>query len=220
MTLPAAWAILEADFDSLSEHLGNFAGSKTVINSSNNFTALDEFLLEGMLSQCWQAWCRFCRTCVMESCLGTITSTGTVVQRLPQATRAELVSGAAIRAKQQANPPYWGRSNFLLRAEPTWGDTDVLVKILTRLAPTNSAQLLAAFSSGSSYAKAIQTIRNTVAHDNIETRTELQRLQSAYIVFPITHPTQALFWIEPTSNDYLINDAIETLKAVAAVAIS
>jgi len=48
----------------------------------------------------------------------------------------------------------------VLRAEPTWGDVDILHKILPKLRPDNYLQLLAAFSSITSSAKALQTIRN------------------------------------------------------------
>jgi hypothetical protein len=130
------------------------------------------------------------------------------------------VSGAAIRAKKQPNPPYWGAPNNLLRAEPTWGDVDVLVKILTRLRPVNFAQLLAAFSSGHPSAKALQLIRNGAAHNNVQNLNDIQALRSTYLVFPISHPTHALFWIEPNSSDFLVTHAIQVLTDVGEVAIS
>jgi hypothetical protein len=97
---------------------------------------------------------------------------------------------------------------------------DVLVKILTRLSPTNSNQLLAAFSSASASAKAMQLIRNGAAHDNNQNRIEISRLQSAYIVFPTGHPTHSMFWIEPTSSDFLITHAIQELRDAGLAAIS
>jgi hypothetical protein len=176
-------------------------------------------LLEGIVSRSWQSWSSFCRGCLVSSCVGTTNNAGTAVAALPQATSEQMVSGAAIRAKTQKQP-YWGKPNSVLRYEPTWGDADVLAKILTRLSPSNKNQLLAAFSSGSSSAKAIQLIRNCAAHDNSQTRAELQSLQSAYIVFPITHPTHALFWTDPGSGDFLITHAMQSLKDVGLVAIS
>ena len=220
MTLTAALTNLSAEFGVLSNHLRNFAASKPSINSANNFTLLDECVLEGLLSRCWQSWGRFCRTCVINSCVGTTNNAGVQIPALPQATDEFEVSGAAIRAKSRPYPPYWGVSNTSLRAEPTWGDVDVLAKILTRLSPVNAGQLLAAFSSGASSAKVMQLIRNSSAHDNSQNRAELLNIQSAYIVFAINHPTHALFWVEPNSSDFLITHAMDTFEGIALAAIS
>ena len=181
---------------------------------------LDECLLEGLLSRVWQAWCNFCRSCVIESCVGTTDGTGAIIAALPDAASDAHVSGAAIRAKQRSNPPYWGSTNTLLRAEPTWGDVDVLAKVLLRLRPANFLQLLAAFSNVHPSAKALQLIRNGAAHNNAQSLAEVQTLRSLYIVFPIGHPTHALFWIEPSSKDFLATHAIEELRDVGLAAIS
>ncbi|MEO6665639.1 MAG: hypothetical protein ABIO65_02545, partial [Nitrospiria bacterium] len=187
---------------------------------ASHFSVLDECLLEGVLSRVWQAWCNFCRSCVIESCVGTIDGAGAIIEALPDAASDAHVSGAAIRAKQGANPPYWGHTNTLLRAEPTWGDVDVLAKVLPRLRPTNFNQLLAAFSSGHPSAKALRLIRNGAAHCNAQSLGEIQTLRSLYIVFPIGHPTHALFWIEPRSKDFLVTRAIEELRDVGFAAVS
>jgi hypothetical protein len=50
--------------------------------------------------------------------------------------------------------------------------------------------------------------------------TEIQALCSYYVVFPIGHPAQALFWVEPQSKDFLAMRAIEELKDVGLLAIS
>ena len=56
---------IEAEFDALSNHFRDFAASKPSIGSASSFTLLEECLLEGLLSRCWQSWCIFCRTCVI-----------------------------------------------------------------------------------------------------------------------------------------------------------
>jgi hypothetical protein len=220
MTLSAAWTQLSLDMDSLSQHLRNFAAAKPILNSSIHFSLLDECLLEGLLSRAWQSWGAFCRTCVIDSCVGTVNGAGVAIAPLPQATSEPHVSGAAIVAKQKRNPPYWGAPpNTLLRVEPTWGDVDVLVKIVTRLSPTNAPQLLAAFSSGHASAKALQLIRNGAAHNHAQNFADIQTLRSSYVVFPISHPTQAMFWIDPDSSDFLATQAMESLKDSGEAAI-
>ena len=74
-----------------------------------------------------------------------------------------------------------------------WGDADVLTNILTRLRPENSGNLLAAISTVHAKAKALQTIRNGAAHNHAQNLSEIQLLQSAYVAFPIAHPTHSMF---------------------------
>jgi hypothetical protein len=217
MALPALQTRLESEFTTLVVELRGFAKSKAAISSSRDFSLSEECYLEGVLSRVWQAWCAFCRSCVIESCLGTTTSTGTVITPHALALSDAHVSGAAKRAREGSL--CWGPTNSILRNEPTWGDVDVLVKILPRLAPGNSPQLLASFSAGSQGAKALKTIRNAAAHDNHQTRAEVMGMRSAFVVFPINHPIQALFWQQPSSSDFLIFHAIDDLRAAAAAAI-
>jgi hypothetical protein len=220
MALVAAFGRLETDLDSLSVHVRDFASKKSAITSPGQFSFLDECLLEGLLSRIWQAWGGFCRSCVMASCLGCVTSNGVPIPALPGAGNEGDVSGAAIKAKKSPTLPHWGTPNLLLRNEPTWGDLGVLTTILSRLSPANSAQLLAGFSSGYTRAKALQIIRNGAAHLNVQTMGEIIAISSAYQAFPIMHPTHALFWIDPGSSDFLVTKAIEDLKAAGSAAIA
>ena len=220
MALRVVWAQLEKDLDVLSALIRDFAAAKPALDSPSHFSLLDECLLEGILSHIWQVWNLFCRNCVMESCLGTVDAVGTVVVGLPNATSEAHVSGAAICAKKRSGHPYWGTPNTLLRNEPTWGDVDVITNILTRLRPANSPQMLAAFSSGHASARALQLIRNGASHNHVQNVNEIATLRSTYVVFPIVHPTHAMFWIEPKTNDFLVTHAIEKLKNIGYTAIS
>jgi hypothetical protein len=220
MALVPAFHALDNELDVLAGELRSFAASRSPVNAASQFSLLDECLLEGLLSRVWQAWCNFARSCVVGSCVGSTSAYGAVIQALSDAKSEAHVSGAAIRARNKANPPYWGPTNTVLRAEPTWGDVDILHKVLTKLRPSNQVQLLAAFSSIYSSAKALQLIRNGAAHHNTQTLTEIRSLQSSYVVFRISHPTHALFWIEPSTSDFLVTFAIEELKMAAQAAVA
>ena len=220
MPLAAALVELSVELDSLSVLLTDFAVSILPLRLATQFSLMDECLLEGILSRVWQAWCVFCRDCVIKSCMGTLTSSGAAVPALPQALSESHVSSAAINAKKKGKPPPWGLTNATLRLEPTWGDIDVLATILSRLQPVNVAQLQAAFSSGTRSAKVLQTIRNGAAHNNHQNMAEIGKLRSGYIVYPINHPTHALFWTDPTSGDFLVLAAIEELRMIGLSAIA
>jgi hypothetical protein len=219
MALTNVWTAFERELDSQSAYIRGFAGAKTRSGSSD-FSYLDECLFEGLLSRVWQTWNHFCRSCVIESCIGTTNANGTAIVGLPNATSEAHVSRAAINAKRAQAGPFWGAPNAVLRDEPTWGDIDVLVKVLTRLSPKNSANMLAGFSSSHPSAKALQLIRNASAHNHAQNMSEVLTLRSSYMVFPIAHPIQALFWTEPASKDFLVMHAINELKIAALIAIS
>lgn len=221
MTLYASWVQLADEVDAVVAHLRSYASSGAAVTSAGRFSFQDECLLEGLLSRSWQAWCNFCRSCIVKSCLGTTDGSGLQVVAHQFAFAEEHVSGAAIRAKAQKNkPPYWGNSNLLLRAEPTWGDVDILARVIPRLGCANAGQLTAAFSSCSISAKAIQTIRNASAHHNTQTLAEVLAIRSSYITFPLTHPIQALYWTEPLSGDYLAISALGELVDGGLAAIT
>ncbi|WP_153067634.1 hypothetical protein [Paraburkholderia graminis] len=220
MSLYDTWTALCDEFDLLVECLRDFTTARSSISASADFVTDDECLLEGVLSRLWQAWAIFCRSCVIESCLGTIDGAGVNITPHPQAATEPHVSGAAINAKKKPNPPFWGPTNTVLRYEPTWGDVDSLTKVIPRLQPSNEAQLMAAFSSAHRSAKALQLIRNAAAHNNLQTRADLLVLWSRFMVFPTTHPIQSLYWVEPSTRDYLVFHAVEELRDAALAAIS
>lgn len=208
--------------DELDVQMGlfeDFVASHPTVTSSSVLSVGDECFLEGNLSRLWQAWGDFWRDCFLESCLGTVDGNGVAIPPHPDAISSARVSSASIRAKK-GKLPYWQGSNLVLRFEPTWGDTDALTTIISRLIPTNSPQLLAAVSSAHTSAKKLQTIRNCAAHTNAQTMAEVIAFQTSYLSFPITHPVHALFWIDPTSNDYLMIQVIDDLKQSALAAIS
>jgi hypothetical protein len=221
MALPAALAQLDKDLDTLANLFRDFAARSPASSAPGPLTLSEECLLEGLLSHAWQAWNTFCRSCVMGSCMGSPDATGAIITAHPQALSEELVAGAALDAKRKGIlPTYWGASVTSLRQEPTWGDTDVLQKIVPRLQPNNAAKLVAAFSSIHDRARALQLIRNGAAHNHAENMADILLLQSAYVAFRISHPVQALYWVEPSSGDFLITHALDALKDAALLAIS
>jgi hypothetical protein len=221
MALAALPAILDAGLRRLEHEYRAFANSKPVLTSSADFTLLDECVLEGLLSRSWQCWCVFCRDALFESCKGGVTSGGVTITPNPLALSDAHISGAAIRAKNHRNDGvYWGSTNSILRLEPTWGDVDRLVDIVSRLGPNNQATLAAAFSSASPSAKVLQTIRNAAAHHNPETMNAVSALSSSYVAYPVTHPAQALFWTERSSGDFLVTFAIADLTSWAVNALA
>lgn len=220
MTLYQTWTDLCTELDRVEVELREFAASTSGL-PSGNFTFAEECLLEGLLSRLWQGWGQFWRECIFKSCMGTMDGAGAAVTALADAVSEDHVSGAAIKAKPiNSLPPYWGNQNSVLRYEPTWGDVDVLSRIIPRLGSLNQGQLIAAISSVYTYAKDIQSIRNAVAHTNTQTMADVASIRTRYVSYTIAHPVQSLFWVTAVNNDYLILEAIEEFRLAALASIS
>lgn len=220
MPLYQTWTDLCVELDKVEIELRDFAASTSNL-PSGNFTFAEECLLEGLLSRLWQGWGHFWRECIFKSCMGTMDGAGNSVAALANATSADHVSGAAIKAKStNSQPPYWGTQNSTLRFEPTWGDVDMLSRIIPRLGLSNQGQMVAAISSVYTYAKDIQTIRNATAHTNAQTAAEVASIRTRYVSYSITHPVQSLFWSTTVNNDFLALEAIEEFRLAALASIS
>lgn len=221
MSLYATWVRFADEATDLSTHFRAFASSGATITTSSHFSLPDECLLEGLLSRLWQSWGSFWRTCIVESCMGTVDGTGGHIPPHASAASDGHVSQAVINAgRRGASSSYWGGVNTTLRHEPTWGDVDVLARVLPRLGPSNASQLVAAASAASQSAKPLQRIRNAAAHNNSQTMAEVLAIRSSYVVFHISHPIQALYWTEPSSSDFLVTAALDDLVDCAFTAIS
>lgn len=219
MALPALWSTLETELKTLEHEFINFVTNKPNITSAGSFTLKDVALLEGLLSRVWQTWGEFCRSCLMQSCLGAVNANGNTVPPVVAGNEAT-VSGAALHIKGKRNGSCWSApANLILRYEPTWGDTGVLSNYITALNPSNRLQLQLGFSTAHTFSKAIQIIRNAAAHTNPQTMAEVNMLQSAYIAYSITDPVQSLFWVHHASSDFLITTAIDELIDGALIAI-
>lgn len=144
---------------------------------------------------------------------------GSIVEPLTVAADEWSVSAAAIDAWRQKKQPNWGRKNRIRRREPTWGDPNVLAEILPLLAPNNHPHLAAAVSLAYPRARALQLIRNAAAHNHSESVSELLGIRSSYVAFEITHPTQALYWLDGPSRDFLATRSLAELSSVAALAV-
>jgi hypothetical protein len=217
MPLEGVQAAFENDLAESIRAYEELATTKTFTRASD-FTHEDICMLEGILSHTWQDWCRFCRVLIMESCRGTVDMSENQLPQLPGALSEHHVSGAAARIKQRRTP-IWGFQNTILRFEPTWGDVDVLTDIITGMAPANSATLLGMCTLASPSSKILQGTRNAAAHHNHQTVSDLLRMSGVYTTFPITHPCQALLWVENSSGMYMFPGAIEGLVTASIHAV-
>jgi hypothetical protein len=104
-------------------------------------------------------------------------------------------------------------------AEPTWGDTSKIAKILAGLAPTNQASLSTAFGS-IVIAKDLQTVRNTCSHINSETIAALNSIRVRYDDNKFRHPSDAMFWVDPVTKKWAYEAWVTEMGIAARFAIA
>ncbi|MDP2265130.1 MAG: hypothetical protein Q8J70_01135, partial [Thiobacillus sp.] len=96
--------------------------------------------LEGTLSDMWQAYCNFIRQLVIRSSTGCTSANGVVYTASIVPANWQRASYIASRAaKGKLIQP--GLVNSVMRLEPTWGDTNKIIAIISALNPGNANTL-------------------------------------------------------------------------------
>jgi hypothetical protein len=174
--------------------------------------------LEGALSDAWQSYCEFVRSVCINSAIGCITSTGTVIVPSINPTTWQRASHIAIRgaAKRLPHPT---DVNQAKRYEPTWGDATKIIDIVNALAPGNASTLISYFG-GSLYGPPhCQLVRNACAHKNDQKLQEVRALSVQYLARPIAAPTDCLFWVDTVSGRPAFISWIDDMRDIATDAV-
>lgn len=177
------------------------------------------YLVEGVISDAWQAYCDFSREICFASAMGSTTKN-------------------SVALASTINPVSWERASYLSLAgakgqplkavalnaekwkEPTFGDSDKIGNIIAALNPGNTTALKQGLLSGSTGPKHCQIVRNACAHKNDQTLKTVTDLASQYIAHPITWPSEAATWRDPTTHDYAFALWIEHMRSNADAAIA
>lgn len=171
-------------------------------------------LLEGLVSMTWQTWCLFCRQLVIASGSGCVTRSGIVLTASVNPPTWQRISYIAKCVKSNSTPRA-GRINTVLRHEPTWGNTDSLIDIISVLDPPNKSQLLSAFGPVTRGPNHLQTVRNASAHLNHQTFSEVKKLIPYYQGLSLRHPIDLALWIEPSSENFAFAAWLDEMRSIA-----
>lgn len=174
-------------------------------------------LQEGLVSHLWQYWCMFCRDAVVASAQGALTSGGaTTTSPYAGLTESEI---AYISRKLSRNEPV-GKIVSLAGShlEPTWGDTKKLNLILSGVDSSNKPSLLTAFGIATSIAD-LQTCRNACAHLNVENLQKIKEARVRYNETSFRHPSELMFWVVPTTSDFVWRSWVDEMEVISEFAI-
>ena len=179
---------------------------------------VDRFALqEGLVSHLWQAWSGFSRSVVLGSLKGAFTKSGLAVSSAYSMNSIEEIRYAAKIAAENG-PPIRLKALSAYHLEPTWGDLAKLNNMVSVLAPSNSKQLLSAFGSAILIGD-LQIIRNACAHINQDRITSVRALQVRYGRSSFIHPSDAIFWIDPITNEFAWQSWIDEMLSVSTNAV-
>lgn len=180
--------------------------------------SVDRYALqEGLISSLWQAWGEFCRDVVIGAVKGANTTIGTLVNSPTYSARTELEIAFVAKRLASAQPVGTIRSIAGRHQEPTWGDVNKLIPIVSGLAPTNVATMLSAFGSAAAI-KDLQTYRNASAHICADTLAMVSATRVRYQDTSFRHPSDTMRWTDPATNDYLWRTWIDEIDLVSDVA--
>lgn len=170
-----------------------------------------------LISETWQAWCRFCHDVVLESCRGTQLRDGTSVPPR-RADNSRLRVAYEISEYARNNTPHPHRRFTYLSQEPTWGDVNILLRALPRLGISNRVQLITAFGISTQAPTHLQIVRNACYHMNSETIHRVRSIQPFYIGTVSHHPCELIWCLESNSRAdaiYFWFDEMETISNLA-----
>jgi hypothetical protein len=78
--------------------------------------------------------------------------------------------------------------------DPTWGDLDYIIDIVTGLAPSNQSDLTTAFGATSRGLKDLQTVRNACFHKHRESWAAVKLAEALYFSSSDTRDPSDLAW--------------------------
>jgi hypothetical protein len=170
-----------------------------------------------LISETWQAWCRFCCEVIQESCRGTQLRNGTLVPRRTADNSRERIAYEILEYARSQTPRPAKRFTYLSQ-EPTWGDVNLLLRALPRLGVSNSPQLITAFGISTQAPAHLQIVRNACFHMNRETIKKVRSIQPFYVGTVNHHPCELIWCLESNSRSdavYFWLDEMETIAALA-----
>jgi hypothetical protein len=171
--------------------------------------------LEGLLSSSWQYWGAFCRAVVMESALGSRTTTGHELPPCAGSWQEVSYIAASVINKRKLKP---GELNNELRKEPTWGDLKHLGQVINALELANRETLASSFGVDSVIPH-LQIVRNASAHRHSQNNRNVLDLRSYYLVSGLRHPVEALLWIQEESDQFAFTYWLEDMRIISTLAV-
>ena len=198
--MPLSLGSLETRFNARLNTLdAAFNRSAAIRNSARRSDR--SFLQEGLVSVLWQSWCVAVRGLLIASVRGAATKSGALTLS-PHAALSEPELAYIASKKAKGHPVGAIKPLAGAHLEPTWGDLNKVGLIASGYGLSNGPQLATALASPSSLAD-LQICRNACAHLNMDRVIDVQSSRIRYSNTSFMHPSDMVFWVDPTSSDFL-----------------
>lgn len=177
------------------------------------------YLTESLMSEIWLTWCLFSRNIVHKSIRGTkARDSRKIVPRVGSNTW-QTIGHQSRRAAKSENHLTATPSTFLMRQEPTWGDSGSIIKIINTLMPANHGQLATAYGLPLMGPRHLQLVRNCAAHKTVENLVSLRNnLSLTYSFHSKATPAEVAWSLKTGTPDLAIDLWIGDMKTIADVA--
>lgn len=173
---------------------------------------------EGLVSSLWQSWAFFCKSVILNSLAGATTATGGFATSPFAAIPLDELREHARRSacSQSLSPGKTIKGDHL---EPTWGDIRKATLVINSLQPSNAAAIQRGLGV-LTFALDLQIVRNAAAHLSPDRIADIRNMQLKYAKTSFRHPTDALYWIEPTSNVAAWRVWIDEMRSASTLMVS
>jgi len=181
------------------------------------------YLTESLVSDIWQGWCFFTKELIGKSCLGTTTTNSVTLSSIAvsffgvtSVDWRHIGFAASKIAQSRPYSPVGGVINSI-RQEPTWGDIDKLINIVSGLPIANKNTILPFLSQPeASRVRHVQKIRNAFAHRSAENDSELLRVVSPdYQAASFINPEEYVWSKHSSTNNMAVFTWINDMDYLA-----
>jgi hypothetical protein len=170
-----------------------------------------------ILSEVWQTWCRFCAQLIVSFCCGTQLRDGTIVSSRPGNNSRQRIAFEISELSRGRIPHRTNVARFTYQ-EPTWGDVNLLLRVLPSLGISHYSRLITALGISVQSPSHLQIVRNACNHLNSETMQRVKAIQPYYIGSVNQHPCELMWCLESSSRSDAIYFWLDELQTIAELA--
>ncbi|PXV97552.1 hypothetical protein [Pantoea ananatis] len=190
---------------------------KEILSSSRKKLVNKHTLNEGMISYLWQTWCFFCKSVILTSVTNGVTKNGLSTTSIyASLDRKQLITLARCFGNGKPCPSVVAFANDWM--DVTWGDASKLNGIVSGFSPTNATSLISSFGLLNQISL-LQRCRNACAHINNYTINEVKSAKVLYSDNDMKHPSDIMYWVNPSTKDFVWKSWIDEIDIVSSLAI-
>jgi hypothetical protein len=175
---------------------------------------VDKYALqEGYASALWQAWSGFCRELLINSTQGTITRLGATTTS-PHTALREMEIAYVAKKLSYGQPVNTITALDGSHQEHTWGDLKKLQLVASGIGCSNANTILTGLSACLRI-EDLQLCRNASAHISRSTIQGVRESRVRYQNTKFKHPSDMIFWVDPTTSDFLWKSWVDEMNLAA-----